>query len=157
VNDDYGHYYYFVYEGQITQPPNFIISQVVTTVNLAHPVVFSDEVSNENYDALLSVEETEVKYFDEVSSLYGSRDSLIGIATAYGRSSSSGRVKNFLFSTSSIPVLRPIKPLIQWVPGALSPGIKRPGRGADHSPPTSAEVKKMWIYISTPPYAFMAL
>jgi hypothetical protein len=23
-------------------------------------------------------------------------------------------------------------------------------------PPTSAEVKKMWIYTSTPPYAFMA-
>jgi hypothetical protein len=30
------------------------------------------------------------------------------------------------------------------------------GREADHSPPTSAEVKKMWIYTSTPPYAFMA-
>jgi hypothetical protein len=27
---------------------------------------------------------------------------------------------------------------------------------ADHSPPTSAEVKKMWIYTSAPPYAFMA-
>jgi hypothetical protein len=38
----------------------------------------------------------------------------------------------------------------------LFPGIKRPGREADHSPPTSAEVKKMWIYTSTPPYAFMA-
>jgi hypothetical protein len=33
---------------------------------------------------------------------------------------------------------------------------KAPGRGADHSPPTSDEVKKMWIYTSTPPYAFMA-
>jgi hypothetical protein len=36
------------------------------------------------------------------------------------------------------------------------PGVKQPGREADHSPPTSAEVKKMWIYTSTPPYAFMA-
>jgi hypothetical protein len=36
------------------------------------------------------------------------------------------------------------------------PGVKRPGREADHSPPTTAEVKKMWIYTSTPPYAFMA-
>jgi hypothetical protein len=26
----------------------------------------------------------------------------------------------------------------------------------DHSPPTNAEVKKMWIYTSTPPYSFMA-
>jgi hypothetical protein len=25
-----------------------------------------------------------------------------------------------------------------------------------YSPPTSAKVKKMWIYTSTPPYAFMA-
>jgi hypothetical protein len=34
--------------------------------------------------------------------------------------------------------------------------VKRPGREADHSPPTSAEVKNTWIYTSTPPYAFMA-
>jgi hypothetical protein len=27
---------------------------------------------------------------------------------------------------------------------------------ADHSTPASAEVKKTWIYTSTPPYAFMA-
>jgi hypothetical protein len=33
--------------------------------------------------------------------------------------------------------------------------LKRPGREADHSPPASAEVKKMWIYISIPPYTFM--
>jgi hypothetical protein len=38
----------------------------------------------------------------------------------------------------------------------ISPGIKRPGHGADHSPPTSVEVKKIWTYTSTPPYAFMA-
>jgi hypothetical protein len=34
--------------------------------------------------------------------------------------------------------------------GALSPGVKRPGREADQSPPASVEVKKMWIYTSTP-------
>jgi hypothetical protein len=39
--------------------------------------------------------------------------------------------------------------------GALSPGIKRQGREADHSPPTSADVKKMWIYSSNHIYAFM--
>jgi hypothetical protein len=27
---------------------------------------------------------------------------------------------------------------------------------AEHSTPASAEVKKMWIYTSTPPYVFMA-
>jgi hypothetical protein len=40
--------------------------------------------------------------------------------------------------------------------GALSSEVKRPGREADNSPPASAEGKKMWIYTSTPPYAFMA-
>jgi hypothetical protein len=39
---------------------------------------------------------------------------------------------------------------MQWIPGALSPEVKGPGREVDHSPPTIAEVKKMWIYTSTP-------
>jgi hypothetical protein len=63
---------------------------------------------------------------------------------------------NFHFSMSSRPALGPTQPPIQRVPGAPFPGVKRPGREADHSPPTSAEVKKMWIYTSTPSYAFMA-
>jgi hypothetical protein len=72
------------------------------------------------------------------------------------RSSSPGRVKNFLFSASSRPILGLTQPPIQWVPGALSPGVKRQEREADHSRPASAEVKKIWIYTSTPQYAFMA-
>jgi hypothetical protein len=40
--------------------------------------------------------------------------------------------------------------------GALSPGVKGQGREADHSPPSSAEVKNMWIYTSIPPYVLMA-
>jgi hypothetical protein len=35
------------------------------------------------------------------------------------------------------------QPPFQWVPGALSLGVKRPGREADHSPPSSAEVEDM--------------
>jgi hypothetical protein len=31
---------------------------------------------------------------------------------------------------------------MQWVPGALSLGVKRPGREAEQSPPSSAEVKE---------------
>jgi hypothetical protein len=30
------------------------------------------------------------------------------------------------------------------------PGVKRPGREADHSPLRSAELEKAWIYTSTP-------
>jgi hypothetical protein len=45
---------------------------------------------------------------------------------------------------------------VQTDSGAHSvPGIKRPGHKADHSPPTSAEVKKIQIYKYTPPYVFM--
>jgi hypothetical protein len=40
--------------------------------------------------------------------------------------------------------------------GGSFPGVKWPVREADHSPLASAEVRKMWIYISTPPYTLMA-
>jgi hypothetical protein len=42
---------------------------------------------------------------------------------------------------SSRPALGPTQSPIKWVGGAPSPGVKRPGREADHSPPTSAKVK----------------
>jgi len=34
--------------------------------------------------------------------------------------------------------------------GGVPPGVKRPGREDDHSPPSSAEVNA-WSYTSTPP------
>jgi hypothetical protein len=73
-----------------------------------------------------------------------------------GQSSSPGRVKNFHFSALSRPALGPANLPIQCVLGALSLGAKQHGREAYHSPPISAEVKKTWIYTSTPPYAFIA-
>jgi hypothetical protein len=57
----------------------------------------------------------------------------------------------FIFITVSRPALGPIQPPIQWLSGALSPGVKRLGREADHSPPSSAEVKNAWSYTSIPP------
>jgi hypothetical protein len=48
----------------------------------------------------------------------------------------------FLFTTASRTALGPTELPIQWVPGALSLEVKRPGREADHSPPSSAEVKE---------------
>jgi hypothetical protein len=38
--------------------------------------------------------------------------------------------------------LGPTQTPIHWIPGALSLRIKRPGREADHSPPSSSEVKE---------------
>jgi hypothetical protein len=92
--------------------------------------------------------------------IIGSRASIVGIATGYGLDDWKVGVRvpvgSRIFSTSSRPALGPTQPLIKWVPGALSPGLNRPGSEADHSPSTSAEVRKVWIYMSTPPCAFMA-
>jgi hypothetical protein len=59
--------------------------------------------------------------------------------------------KNFHFSRSTRPALKPNQPPMKWVKWAFSLELKRQGRGADHSPPTSAEVKNTWVCISTPP------
>jgi hypothetical protein len=78
-----------------------------------------------------------------------SRDNSVGIETGYLLDD--GGVKNFLFSKSFRPALE--SPLTSYPMGTegFFPGKKRPGREGDHSPPPSAEVKKIWIYISTPP------
>jgi hypothetical protein len=60
----------------------------------------------------------------------------------------------FLFTTASRMALGPTQPHIQWVLGALSLGVKWPGCEAEHSHPSSAEVKNAWSYISTPPTGF---
>jgi hypothetical protein len=60
-------------------------------------------------------------------------------------------VKNVPFSTLSGPTLGPTQPPIQWVPGGLFPVRKKPGREADHSTVTSAEVKKsVDLYVHSP-------
>jgi hypothetical protein len=40
--------------------------------------------------------------------------------------------------------------------GGSFQGIKRQVREADHSPPTSAEAKKTWTSIFTPPYLVLS-
>jgi hypothetical protein len=45
------------------------------------------------------------------------------------------------FPRPSRPALGPTQPPVQWVPG-LSRGVKRPGRGVNHTSPSSAEVKE---------------
>jgi len=57
----------------------------------------------------------------------------------------------FPFATASIPTLGPIQLPVKWVSGAFSLGVKWSVREVDHSPPSSAEVKNGWSYISTPP------
>jgi len=45
----------------------------------------------------------------------------------------------FLFDTLPRPAQGPTEPPIERVSGALPMGMKRPGREADHSPPSSAK------------------
>jgi hypothetical protein len=57
----------------------------------------------------------------------------------------------FLFTSASRTALGPTQPPIEWVPGALSLGVKRPEREADHLPPSSAEVKEyVELYVHSP-------
>jgi hypothetical protein len=59
-----------------------------------------------------------------------------------------------IFTTTSRTALGLTQPPIQWVPGALSQGVKRPERDADHSPPSSAESKecvKLYLRSSNTP------
>jgi hypothetical protein len=49
--------------------------------------------------------------------------------------------KNFFFSTASRSALGPTQPTTQRILGAISTGVKRLGREANHSPQTSDGVK----------------
>jgi hypothetical protein len=63
----------------------------------------------------------------------------------------------FLYDTASRPALGPTQPHIQRIPGNLSLGVNRPRSEADHSPPSSAEVKEcVEMYLHSTQYAFIA-
>jgi hypothetical protein len=78
-----------------------------------------------------------------------------GIALGYGLDDrgfkSRQRLGIFLSTTASKPALGPTQPPTQRVPGALSMGIKWPGCEADHSIPSTAEVKEcVELYLHSP-------
>jgi hypothetical protein len=82
--------------------------------------------------------------------LYMSRDSSVGIALGYGLDDRGSGVDSrrvlgiFLFTTASRTALGPTQPPTQWVSGALSLGVKRPEREADHSPNLVPRSKNEW-------------
>jgi hypothetical protein len=61
----------------------------------------------------------------------------------------------FLFSKTSRPALRPTRPYIERISGAVSLGVKRLGREGDQSLPSGAQVKNEWSYNASPSYTFM--
>jgi hypothetical protein len=84
-----------------------------------------------------------------------SRDSSSGIALGYGLDDrgfeSREGLRLFLFTIVSRPALGPTQPSVQWVPAALSQGVKRPQSEADHSPPCGAEVEEcVELYLHSP-------
>jgi hypothetical protein len=75
----------------------------------------------------------------------GSRGSSVNIVTEVGlddRCSIPGRDREFLFARESRPPLGEKQLHIQLVQGVLPSGVKRPGRETDHSPPSSARLRK---------------
>jgi hypothetical protein len=84
----------------------------------------------------------------------GIRDGWVGITTRYGLDNRGVRVRVPVVSRIFCSPRRPGRfwglssLLSNGIPEALSPGVKRPEPEADHSPSASAEVKRMWIYIS---------
>jgi hypothetical protein len=75
-----------------------------------------------------------------------SHDSSVGIAVGYWLDDRGSRVR-FSAEAGNFSLHHRVhnghtQPPIQWVPGALSLGVKWQVLEADHSPPSSAEVKE---------------
>jgi hypothetical protein len=83
------------------------------------------------------------------------RDSAVGIAFSYGVDGRGVRVRVPGGSKIFLVLIDSEAHPASYRMNAHSLGVKWLGRDTDHSPPTSAEVKKTWIYTSTPPYVFM--
>jgi hypothetical protein len=93
-------------------------------------------------------------FYSQDTNMLRSRDSAVGTATGYGLDDRGVWVQvpvgSRIYSTS-----RPSEDHLTSYPTGTSgsfQGVKRRGGEADHSPPTSVEVRKMLIYTSNPPH-----
>jgi hypothetical protein len=86
-----------------------------------------------------------------------SRDSSFGIATGYGADDRvigfrfPAGLGNFLFTTASRTAQWPIQPPTEWVPDALSLGLKRQFREVTTRLQLVPMSKNAWSYTSIPP------
>jgi hypothetical protein len=89
------------------------------------------------------------KYLMKINSYrIKSRNSSVGIATNYGLEDRMIGVRIpagiFLFAAAFREAMEPTQPPIQCAPGALYLRVKRRAHEADHSRPSSSEVKNAW-------------
>jgi hypothetical protein len=83
--------------------------------------------------------------------LKGIGDSSVGIALGYGPDDQGSRVRFPEGTGTSRTALGPTQPPIQWEPSALSLGVKRSGREAGRSFPSSVEVEvRVELYFHSP-------
>jgi hypothetical protein len=119
----------------------FAIKPAKKFLNLRNQTVYHQVHKSPSLDSVLSY-----AYFNPVPTLYTNLPKGLfppGFTTKI--------MCAFIFCLPSRPALWPTQPPIQWVPGALSLGVKRQGREADHSPPSSAEVKEcVDLYLHSP-------
>jgi hypothetical protein len=88
-----------------------------------------------------------------VCKIFSSVDIVMGnVLDGQGLIPARGKRKIFLFSKVSRLALVSNQSPIQWVLGAVSQEVKRPGREADHSPLSSAKV----IGRAIPPFRQMS-
>jgi hypothetical protein len=127
----------------------FFPSYLIFHYSVCH---FSFSSVHLQFPFILIVACSTVLFFLPLFRPFRSRDSAVDIATGYLLDD---REVGVLVPVGSRIFTSPCHPDRLWGPDSF-PGIKRQGREADHSPPTSVQVKKMWIYTSTHPYAFMA-
>jgi len=92
-----------------------------------------------------------------VSVILKSWDNSVGVVTGYGlndwmiRCDSWWGLGIFIFDPMFRPNLGTSQPPIQWVPGALSLGVKWASHEADCSPPSRAKVKEcIELYLQSP-------
>jgi hypothetical protein len=99
--------------------------------------------------------------FNSVPQKHKNRVRVVSIATGYGLHDPGFGVRA---PVGARIFTSPCRPDQLWgPPNFLSngyqgffPGVKWHGGEADHTPPSSAEVKEVWIFTSTPPCAFVA-
>jgi len=101
------------------------------------------------YTALCAMEKRKINL--ELRTANSGPSRVVGIAYGYGLDGPGIESRwRRGFPHLSRPALGPTQPPVQWVPG-LYRSKERPGRDADHSPPSSTVFKKEYSYTSTPP------